>query len=433
MRVSKRLFLSRGMILWLLCLTFVSTRPVLGQENVNGSPAVDAGEESGRGVAPRVFLDCGSCDFSHIRQEITFVNYVRDPELADVHVFITSQRTGSGGETFTLNFTGQQTFAGLDNVLTQTSAQGQTGPERRDGLTNIIRIGLVSYVARTPLVGSVRVLFDQPTTTEPEPVYDPWDSWVFDLEGSGSFRTEASNTWYSLNSGVSADRVTEAWKIGIGAYGNTHHEEYLNEDELISSTSYSAGVDGRLIKSITNHWSAGVFSSVSTTTYRNLDLNAGITPAIEYNIFPYSASSRKELTLSYRVGLAYREYIEQTVFGKMRETLLSESLHANVSIRQPWGQLFTGMSGSHYFHDASKNSLSFYSNLSLRISRGLSLRFTGNFEIIHDQLYLAKGDASLEEILLQQRQLATTYEVYGSIGLAYTFGSIYNNVVNTRL
>ena len=53
--------------------------------------------------------------------------------------------------------------------------------------------------------------------------------------------------------------------------------------------------------------------------------------------------------------------------------------------------------------------------------------------LIHDQLYLAKGDANLEDLLLQRRQLATTYEITSSIGLSYTFGSMYNNVVNTQL
>jgi len=46
---------------------------------------------------------------------------------------------------------------------------------------------------------------------------------------------------------------------------------------------------------------------------------------------------------------------------------------------------------------------------------------------------LPKGDASLEEVLLGKRQLATTYGIYISAGISYSFGSIYNNVVNTRL
>ena len=54
-------------------------------------------EESSRPDALRVFLDCASCDENYIRTEITFVNYVRDRTLADVHVLITTQATGGGG------------------------------------------------------------------------------------------------------------------------------------------------------------------------------------------------------------------------------------------------------------------------------------------------------------------------------------------------
>jgi hypothetical protein len=51
---------------------------------------------------------------------------------------------------------------------------------------------------------------------------------------------------------------------------------------------------------------------------------------------------------------------------------------------------------------------------------------------IHDQINLAKGNVSQEDVLLQRRQLATSYEYYGSIGIRYSFGSIYTNVVNPR-
>jgi len=53
--------------------------------------------------------------------------------------------------------------------------------------------------------------------------------------------------------------------------------------------------------------------------------------------------------------------------------------------------------------------------------------------IIHDQLSIAKGvGASLEEVLLRRKQLETNYNYYLSIGLSYTFGSIFTNVVNPR-
>jgi hypothetical protein len=52
--------------------------------------------------------------------------------------------------------------------------------------------------------------------------------------------------------------------------------------------------------------------------------------------------------------------------------------------------------------------------------------------MLHDQIGLRKEGSSLEDVLLQQKQLATQYYYYISAGLTYTFGSIYNNVVNPR-
>jgi len=41
-------------------------------------------------------------------------------------------------------------------------------------------------------------------------------------------------------------------------------------------------------------------------------------------------------------------------------------------------------------------------------------------------------EATDQEILVRQRQLATSYRYGVSVGLSYTFGSIFNNVVNPR-
>ncbi len=71
-----------------------------------------------------VFLDCQVCDNNFIRQQIDFVNYVRDPLLGQVHLFINSQGTGSGGRTFTLSFIGKGEYEGINNTLTFTSLIG---------------------------------------------------------------------------------------------------------------------------------------------------------------------------------------------------------------------------------------------------------------------------------------------------------------------
>ena len=48
--------------------------------------------------------------------------------------------------------------------------------------------------------------------------------------------------------------------------------------------------------SINNHWSAGIFTSLNSATYNNIELGAGIFPALEYSLLPYKEAIRKEIT-----------------------------------------------------------------------------------------------------------------------------------------
>ena len=98
-----------------------------------------------------VFLDCeGGCDTQYIRTEIAWVNWVRDRTAADVHVLITSQDAGGGGEQFTVAFIGQRALAGRGDTLTYTTNATTTDDEERQGLTRTLALGLVQFVARTP-------------------------------------------------------------------------------------------------------------------------------------------------------------------------------------------------------------------------------------------------------------------------------------------
>ena len=87
---------------------------------------------------------------------------------------------------------------------------------------------------------------------------------------------------------------------------------------------------------------------------------------------------------------------------------------------------------SNYLDDFSKFSGQLSGNLSFRITRGLSLNMNASGSLIRNQLYLPKKDLTDEEILLQRRQLATDSRYRVSFGFSYTFGSIFNNVVNPR-
>lgn len=121
-----------------------------------------------------------------------------------------------------------------------------------------------------------------------------------------------------------------------------------------------------------------------------------------------------------------------TIFDKQRETLFDQTLLVSLDLRQPWGSTSTSFQASHYLNDVGKNRIACYGSVDVRLFKGFSVSAWGDVSRIRDQLYLARGEATTEEVLLRQRQLATSYEYYMSVGFTYRFGSIYNNVVNSR-
>ncbi len=179
--------------------------------------------------------------------------------------------------------------------------------------------------------------------------------------------------------------------------------------------------------------SAGVSLRAWSATYDNVDFGLQIAPAIEYSYWPYDLDQKAVLTFAYYLGRRQLNYAKRTVYGEMAETRYNQTLDIDLRMTQPWGSVRTSLEGSHYLHDLARYRLEFYSRLSVRLFRGLSLNFVAGIDRINDQLSLEAGEASLEEILLRRRELATNYEVWGRVGFSYTFGSIYNNVVNTRL
>jgi len=56
----------------------------------------------------------------------------------------------------------------------------------------------------------------------------------------------------------------------------------------------------------------------------------------------------------------------------------------------------------------------------------------GSFNFNRSQIELPSSGSNYEEVILRQKQLASSYDYYTYLGLSYTFGSLYNNIVNTR-
>ena len=381
-------------------------------------------------AAPKVFLDCSSCDIQHIKTEITFVNYVRDRKEAQVHILITTLSTGSGGREYTISYIGQLDFEGINDTHKYFSEQNDTQDEIRQGLIEALKRGLMSYVAKTPIASRIDISYAG--EVQQEATEDKWDNWVFRLSGSGYFNGQKSYKASYLSSSLSASRITEEWKIRMSASLNHEKGIYAYEDTEIESIQKSMNFDGLVVKSLGEHWSVGASVRADSSTYENVDFSLSVAPAVEFNLYPYSESTRRELRFLYRIGFQTIKYREETIYDKTSENLWRESLSVTLDIKEKWGSISTSLSGSHYFHDFSKNRIDIFSILNIRLFKGLSFFAFGGGSKIRDQLSLEKGGASYEEVLLRLKQLETDYSYFFSVGLSFTFGSIFTNVVNPR-
>ncbi len=390
--------------------------------------------------ALRVFLDCSGfrCDEQFYRSEIDWVQYVRDRQDADVHLLITRQRTGGGGWEFTLEFLGQNQLAQQQLELRYVSPQTATEAEEREGLARTIKLGLAPLVAAaTPGAPGLEVSYRAPEGVEtaalPAEIRDPWNYWTFRTRLGGSFRGEARRSSWDLDGSFDAERVTEKWKIEMEVDGSQSHGRFVVDSATtITSEAHRYGTGALVVRSLGPHWSAGGRASAESSTRLNQRLAVTIAPALEYSVYPYELFNRRQFTFLYSLGLSHFDYAELTLFGEMAETRPNHSLRGSLELNQPWGEVNVSLQGRQFLHDPERYSLQLFNRLDVRLLRGLSASVFGRVSYIRDQLFLPAGDADPEEILLDLRQLETNYEYSLSLGLSYTFGSIYSTVVNPR-
>jgi hypothetical protein len=425
-------------VLWIVLNCFLTALLLAGTGTLSARAQEAAPDTTARasGDAPTVYLDCEGCDERYIRRQITFVNYVRDRMQADVHVLGTLRSTGGGGRRYVLEFIGQKEYSESRFNLTYTTEATDTDVEIEEGLVSTLEIGLAPFAHASASGSQLDVTYEGgPESEEPrsQQVDDPWNHWVFEVDLGGGLEDEQSQSEYSLDIGLEADRVTALWRVRNELEVEYDQNVFERDDETIKSLSRNTEFETSSVRSISEHWSIGAFGDVNSSTFQNMALGLTLTPAIEYNVFPYQVADRKELTIAYRIGPRRLDYREETIFGRTEQIVGEQSLDVSLDLQQRWGSMYVGVEGSHYLHDFQKNSVEFNSYMSLRLIEGLAFQVGLSADLIHDQLHIPRGDASLEELLLRRRDLQTTYQYEVDVGFSYTFGSIYNNVVNTRL
>lgn len=384
-----------------------------------------------------VFLDCQNvfCDFDFVRTDITAVNWVRDRAVADVHILVTGQDTGAGGRELTATFIGLRQFAGLVDTLKQVLPPAFTDDERRKTFAKMFRVGLVRYIARTPAGDRMTVSFGDAgsTSTQTSTKADRWKAWVFRLGMNGFTSGEETYKYYNIGGRFSADRITKEWKTQFSANEN-YTEDRFEIDDTTTAVNIRKNYSARFlqVRSRGEHWSVGMRTQLQSSTFSNYKQVVRVTPAIEYDFFPYSQSTRRQLMLEANAGYGVYAYRDTTINDKLNETIPLTRLTLNLSSNEPWGSLNVGVSGVRYLNERKEYRISSYSEFNIRLFKGFNLNFFGGYENIHDQFALAKKNYTQQEILLRQFQRGTTYSFYGGGGFSYTFGSIFNNVVNPR-
>lgn len=269
----------------------------------------------------QVFLDCENCFADYLREEAGFVDFVRDRTRAVLHVIITSTGTASGGREYVFSFAGQGPLKGHDSTLKAITATGDPEDVRRRKLLTTLRIGLLPYLAADGVPQRLTVDVKLPSAgASGRRAHDRWKSWVFSVRGSGSIRGEESNKERELSARLSADRITRNWKTTFGLEIDQQSEEFdVDDEQTVKVRRRERDFNWLIVKALGEHWSAGAQGEIQSSTFDNVQLRFAGAPAVEFNVFPYSAYQRRQLRSQYSVGVARQTYYEETLFGSSKK------------------------------------------------------------------------------------------------------------------
>lgn len=391
----------------------------------------------------RVYLDCQNrrhCDRDHFRQELDYVDWVRDRTAANVHLIFTSSGAGSG-RYYQLDFVGREGLEGLDDQLSYTASGRDVESEIIDGLTHALHIGLVRFMVEAGMGSDLDIRFvgaaneggeagERPDRSE---VDDPWNFWTFRFGLSGSLDMEERRDRRTLRPSLRADRTTERWKINFSAWSNIRRDRIeLSDGSEVRDDQNNWSLSGLVVRSVSSNFSVGVDAGARNSVRRNQRTRVYAAPALEWNYYPYMEATRRQLIAHYAVGFEYADYHETTVFEQDVETNPHHRLAIQYNAREEWGNAGLGVETAQYLHDSSLYSVGFRGRLNYRIRRGLELEVSGSASMVNDQIYLPQEDAGDEDVLLGRSALPTGHEYEASIGFNYEWGSIFDNIVNSR-
>lgn len=390
----------------------------------------------------KVFIDCSNtwCDMNFIRSEINIVDFYLDRMLADVHVLITDQRTGSGAMQYQMIFFGLNKFKNETDTLLANTEPNMTEFETRDVFIKYLKLGLSSFLIKKGQVNGISINMKQDKsdkTTQVENTKDPWKFWVFRIGTFGNFNGESVYKSTRLNGNISARKITDDIKIEFRARAGNNVSKYEFTDdqgvvEKFKVENSHFGFQHSTIFSLTEKWSYGYELEFDNSTFSNNKRRTRLQTGFEYNLFPYRDVNSRFWAFNAGLTAQRNNYYDTTIYNKTEETLFGQFANMTASFTKKWGNFWGGIEYRSFLHDLKLNNLEMNLGTNVRITGGLSFNIHASYNLVHDQVYLPKGGASEQEILTRRRQLQTNFEYFFGFGLNYRFGSNLNNFINPR-
>ncbi len=392
----------------------------------------------------KLFLNCNSwdCHEDYIKTQLSFFDFVRDRFQSDVEILIINQENGSGGDNYTLVFIGRKQFEKQVDTLKFNTKQADSDEMIRENLVNFIRIGLFQYVKQTQWIKQLKVITPKREIENALIEKDNWNYWVFTLGGNAYGSFQSNQSFLNIGSNLDINHIKPELKFQNSLYYYNTYNKFIFETlddsgnatiRVINAKNVTYGGNSFLAKSVNEHWSYGGYFSLMSSNRENIALQATAAPAVEYNIFPTSQNTERQLRLITQAGYRSWNLLEENNFNKTNEIEPFYRFDAILSLVKSWGNISMQLGGHQYFSRKNAYNISFNLYNSLRLFEGFNLNFSINSSYIQDQaIYLPKNIVETD-VLLGAGILPTNFNVNGFIGISYTFGSINNSVVNPRL
>lgn len=263
----------------------------------------------------------------------------------------------------------------MADTLTLLVADTETDDERRRALVRILKAGLVRFIARTSVADRLEISVKPGAGGNAAPAQtrkDPWNFWVFRTSVDGHTSGDANNTFMSISGRFSARRTTDAWKIDLQVRENYNQSTFTIEDEKSTFIRRNYNFDQLAVRSVGPRAAIGLKGSMGSSTYDNKRFFLRAMPAIEFDLFPYSQSTRRLLTAQYAIGYEAFRYSDITIYAKMKEAHPLHTVALSLSQNQPWGSTSIRAEAGQYLDLTYRNYAKVGGDVSVRIFKGLN-------------------------------------------------------------